>query len=230
MITIRPIEGLPEVRPGDDLPALIAAAATGESNETPLQDDDVVVVAHKVVSKAEGRLVPGGDRLAAARSESMRILRRFDDMVISETRHGFVCANAGVDASNVEGDRLVLLPLDPDLSARRLRARLERLTAVRLGVVVSDTFGRAWRVGQTNVAIGVAGIDPFVDYRGTSDANGRELSATEICVADEIAGAAELVMGKTLGVPAVVVSGAPVRFGRGAASDIVRPPSQDLFR
>jgi coenzyme F420-0:L-glutamate ligase/coenzyme F420-1:gamma-L-glutamate ligase len=230
MITVRPVGGLPEVRPGDDLAALIAAAATGESNATWLRDDDVVVVAHKVVSKAESRLVPGGDRLAAARSESRRILRRFDDMVISETRHGFVCANAGVDASNVEGDRLVLLPLDPDLSARRLRARLENLTAVRLGVVVSDTFGRAWRVGQTNVAIGVAGIDPFVDYRGTSDAQGRELSATEICVADEIAGAAELVMGKTLRVPAVVVSGAPVRFGRGAAADIVRPPSQDLFR
>jgi coenzyme F420-0:L-glutamate ligase/coenzyme F420-1:gamma-L-glutamate ligase len=230
MITLRAVEGLPEVRPGDDLAALIAAATAGGSNGARLQDHDVVVVAHKVVSKSEGRLTAGSERLAAALSESKRVLRRAGDMVISETRHGFVCANAGVDASNVEGDRLVLLPLDPDLSARRLRARLEHLTATRLGVVVSDTFGRAWRVGQTNVAIGVAGIDPFVDYRGTKDAQGRELGATEICVADEIAAAAELVMGKTTGVCVVVVSGARVRFGRGSAADIVRPPNEDLFR
>lgn len=229
MIRVLPVEGVPEVQAGDDLAALIAAAGSA-SADTKLVDDDVVVVAHKAVSKAEGRVVDGDDRLAAALSESKRVLRRVGEMVISETRHGFVCANAGVDASNVEGDRLVLLPLDPDLSARRLRARLEHLTGARLGVIVSDTFGRAWRIGQTNVAIGVAGIDPFVDYRGQPDAAGRELNATEICIADEIAGAAELVMGKTLGVCAAVVRGATVEFGRGSAHAIVRPPDEDLFR
>jgi coenzyme F420-0:L-glutamate ligase / coenzyme F420-1:gamma-L-glutamate ligase len=229
MISILPVEGVPEVRPGDDLAALIATACNARP-DTGLVDDDVVVIAHKAVSKAEGRFVDGDDRLAAALSESTRVLRRVGDMVISETRHGFVCANSGVDASNVEGNRLVLLPIDPDLSARRLRARLEHLTGTRLGVIVSDTFGRAWRMGQTNVAIGVAGVAPFVDYRGTLDAEGRELTATEICVADEIAGAAELVMGKTLRVCAAVVRGTPVRFERGSARQIVRPPDEDLFR
>jgi coenzyme F420-0:L-glutamate ligase/coenzyme F420-1:gamma-L-glutamate ligase len=223
MISVWPVAGLPEVRPGDDLAALIAERAE-------LSDNDIVVVAHKVVSKSEGRLVEGSDRLRVALAESRRVLRRAGETVISETRHGFVCANAGVDASNVPGKRLALLPLDPDLSARRLRARLEDLTGVRLGVVVTDTFGRAWRVGQTNVAIGVAGFEPFVDYRGSTDAQGRPLSATQICSADEIAGAAELVMGKTLGVCVAVMRGAPVTFGRGAAAEIVRPARDDLFR
>jgi coenzyme F420-0:L-glutamate ligase/coenzyme F420-1:gamma-L-glutamate ligase len=225
VIGVWPVEGLPEVRPGDDLGALIAGA--GEA--VGFEDGDVVVVAHKAVSKSEGRLA-SGDRLRAALGEARRVLRRAGDMIIAETRHGFVCANSGVDASNVGGDRLALLPLDPDLSARRIRARLEHVTGVRLGVVVSDTFGRAWRVGQTNVAIGVAGIEPFVDYRGQRDASGRELSATLICVADEIAGAAELVMGKVTGVCAAIVRGAPVRFGRGAATEIVRAAADDLFR
>ena len=225
MIGVWPVEGLPEVRPGDDLGALIADA--GEA--VGFEGGDVVVVAHKAVSKSEGRLA-SGDRLRTALGEARRVLRRAGDMIIAETRHGFVCANSGVDASNVGSDRLALLPLDPDLSARRIRARLEHLTGVRLGVVVSDTFGRAWRVGQTNVAIGVAGIEPFIDYRGQRDASGRELSATLICVADEIAGAAELVMGKVTGVCAAIVRGAPVRFGRGAATEIVRAPADDLFR
>lgn len=225
MIGVWPVEGLPEVRPGDDLGALIAGA--GEA--VGFEGGDVVVVAHKAVSKSEGRLA-SGDRLRTALGEARRVLRRAGDMIIAETRHGFVCANSGVDASNVGSDRLALLPLDPDLSARRIRARLEHLTGVRLGVVVSDTFGRAWRVGQTNVAIGVAGIEPFIDYRGQRDASGRELSATLICVADEIAGAAELVMGKVTGVCAAIVRGAPVRFGRGAATEIVRAPADDLFR
>jgi coenzyme F420-0:L-glutamate ligase/coenzyme F420-1:gamma-L-glutamate ligase len=224
-MTVVPIEGVPEVRPGDDLAALIAEAS-GEV----IAGGDVVVVCHKAVSKAEGRLVADADRAAAALGEARRVLRRTGDMIISETRHGFVCANSGVDASNVEGDQVALLPLDPDLSARRLRARLTQLTGVDVGVVVSDTFGRAWRVGQTNVAIGVAGIEPFVDLRGTTDTHGRELSATQICVADEIAGAAELVMGKTRRVCAAVVRGAPVRWGRGEARTIVRPAGQDLFR
>jgi coenzyme F420-0:L-glutamate ligase/coenzyme F420-1:gamma-L-glutamate ligase len=225
-ISITPLRGIPEVRPGDDLGALIADAAGHER----LEEGDVVVVAHKVVSKAEGRLLPGSDRRIAALAESVRVLRRQKEMVISETRHGFVCANAGVDASNVEGDNVVLLPLDPDLSARRLRAQLENLLGVEVAVIVSDTFGRAWRIGQTNVAIGVAGLEPFIDYRGTTDTQGRDLSATRICVADELAGAAEMVMGKTTGNCAAIVRGAPVILGRGAATEIARPPHEDLFR
>jgi coenzyme F420-0:L-glutamate ligase/coenzyme F420-1:gamma-L-glutamate ligase len=225
-ISITPLRGIPEVRPGDDLGALIADAAGHER----LEEGDVLVVAHKVVSKAEGRLLPGSDRRVAALAESVRLLRRQKEMVISETRHGFVCANAGVDASNVEGDNVVLLPLDPDLSARRLRAQLENLLGVEVAVIVSDTFGRAWRIGQTNVAIGVAGLEPFLDYRGTTDTQGRDLSATRICVADELAGAAEMVMGKTTGNCAAIVRGAPVILGRGAATEIARPPHEDLFR
>ncbi|MGH2791646.1 MAG: coenzyme F420-0:L-glutamate ligase [Actinomycetota bacterium] len=226
MIEIVPVEGMGEIRKGDDLAALVAEAAGRDT----LVDRDILVVAQKAVSKAEGRVVPGTDRRAAARDESVRVLRRQGEMIISETRHGFVCANAGVDASNVEGDNVVLLPVDPDLSARRLRARLGHLTGADLGVIVSDTFGRAWRLGQTNVAIGVAGIEPFIDYRGSTDSQGRDLSATRICAADELAGAAELVMGKTSGICAVIVRGAAVRFGRGEATEIVRPPSEDLFR
>lgn len=225
-ISIIPLQGIPEVRPGDDLGALIAEAA----GQGTLADGDVLVVAHKVVSKAEGRILPGGDRRTAALAESVRVLRRQKEMIISETRHGFVCANAGVDASNVEGDNVVLLPLDPDLSARRLRARLGNLLGVDVAVIVSDTFGRAWRVGQTNVAIGLAGLEPFIDYRGTTDTGGRDLSATRICIADELAGAAEMVMGKTTGICAAIVRGAPVIYGRGAVTEIARPPSEDLFR
>ena len=225
-ISITPLQGIPEVRPGDDLAALIAGAAGSQT----LRDGDVLVVAQKVVSKAEGRLLPGSDRRVAALGESVRVLRRQGEMVISETRQGFVCANAGVDASNVEGDNIVLLPLDPDLSARRLRAQLRNLLGVEVAVIVSDTFGRAWRIGQTNVAIGVAGLEPFIDYRGTTDSEGRDLSATRICIADELSGAAEMVMGKTTGICAAIVRGAPVILGRGAATEIARPPSEDLFR
>lgn len=225
-IRVFAIEGIGEVRAGDDLGSLIAHAAGPDL----LADGDVIVIAQKVVSKAEGRVVPGRDRRAAALQESARTLRRLGDMIISETRHGFVCANAGVDASNVEGDNVVLLPLDPDLSARGIRARIRHLTGKDVAVIVSDTFGRAWRLGQTNVAIGLAGIEPFVDYRGTTDAQGRELSATRICSADELAGAAELLMQKTTGLCAVVVRGAPLSYGRGAATQIARPPAEDLFR
>ena len=147
-----------------------------------------------------------------------------------ETHHGFVCANAGIDVSNVEGDRITLLPIDPDASARRIRSRIKHLCDRDVGVVISDTFGRAWRLGQTDVAIGVAGIEPFLDYRGTTDVQGRELTATRIAVADELAGAAELVMGKVDRVCAAIVRGARVNFGRGTASEIVRPVSEDLFR
>lgn len=221
-----PVEGVAEIAEGDDVADAIVVAAGVDA----FGDGDVVVVTQKVVSKAEGRLAPAAERASAIEDESVRILRRSGEMTISETRHGFVCANAGVDASNVEGDVIALLPVDPDASARKLRSRLEHRTGRRLGVIVSDTFGRAWRIGQTDVAIGIAGIDPFVDYRGTTDVQGRELQATSICIADEIAGAAEVVMGKARQVPAAIVKGAPVRFVRASMRDVVRSPDQDLFR
>ncbi|MDP9069404.1 MAG: coenzyme F420-0:L-glutamate ligase [Actinomycetota bacterium] len=226
-VRIIPVTGIPEVAAGDDLALLIQQAVA----EQPLQDRDVVVVTQKVVSKSEGRTAPAGTKAEAVVAESRRILRRTaGGMVISETHHGFICANAGVDESNVPDGSMVLLPVDPDASARRIRARLEHLTGRQLAVIISDTFGRAWRIGQTDTAIGVAGIEAFNDYRGHTDTQGRELQATRIAVADELAGAAELVMGKSLGVCAAIVRGATVTFGRGAARDLVRPPGQDLFR
>lgn len=225
-LRIIPIPGVPEVAEGDDLGALLVKAA-GEGG---LEDRDILVVAHKVVSKAEGRVVAATDRRTAAVKEAARVLRRSNGMIIAETHHGFVCANAGIDASNVPGDNIVLLPLDPDLSARGLRARIAALIAIDVGVVISDTFGRAWRLGQTNVAIGVAGFDPFMDYRGGRDAHGKDLSATRICAADEIAGAAELVMGKSSGICAAIVRGATVLFGHGNARSVLRPAREDLFR
>lgn len=231
-ISIIPVEGLPEVGTGDDVAALIVEAigAEGDALAGGILPGDVVVIAHKIVSKAEGRVAAAANKGELVLSESARILRRSQSMTISETRHGFVCANAGVDASNVEGEQVVLLPLDPDLSARRIHKRLALLTGSDPAVVITDTFGRAWRLGQTNVAIGVAGIDPFIDYRGTTDSQGREMQATRICVADELAGAAELVMRKARGVPAAIVRGASVVAGRGSAAQIVRPPDEDLFR
>ena len=226
-IRVMPVHGVGEVVAGDDV-ALLIVDAFGDSA---FVDDDVVVITQKVVSKSEGRLVAEDERAAAVREETVRTLRRTrGGMVIAETRHGFVCANAGIDASNVRSGFVALLPVDPDASARLLRARIEHLTKRRVAVVVSDTFGRAWRLGQTDVAIGVAGIDPFTDHRGATDPQGRELTATRIAIADEVAGAAEMVMGKTDGVCAAVVRGAPVRFARGAATEIVRSPGEDLFR
>jgi coenzyme F420-0:L-glutamate ligase/coenzyme F420-1:gamma-L-glutamate ligase len=224
-LTIWGVPRVPEVQPGDDIARLVVDACTEA-----LADRDVLVVTQKVVSKAEGRIVDESQRDEALRRESVRTLRRVGEMSIVETRHGFVCANAGIDASNTDQGTIALLPLDPDLSARRIRSRVAHLTGVDIGVVISDTFGRAWRVGQTDVAIGVAGFDPFIDYRGTLDASGRVLTATQICVADEIAGAAELVMRKAERVCAAVVRGAQVEWGRASARTIVRPPEQDLFR
>ncbi len=226
MIEIFPIAGLPEVKQGDDLAQLIVDAAS-----PPLENDDVVVITQKVISKAEGRVVSAADKDAAVRAESRRILRRTPTgMVIAETQHGLVCANAGIDESNVPGDTIALLPVDPDASARGVRSRVLHLAKVDVLVIISDTFGRAWRVGQTDVAIGVAGMLPFIDHIGKLDAQGREMTATNICSADELAGAAELVMGKADGICAAVVRGAPVVKGRGAATDIVRPVEDDLFR
>ena len=205
-LRITPIEGLPEVRLGDRLAELIAAAADD------LAAGDVVVVTQKVVSKAEGRLVTcvAGDqqaRRALIEAESVRILRRRGDLVISETRHGFVCASAGVDISNVPGDYAALLPVDADRSARRIRDGLAALTGTRVGVIVSDTFGRPWRRGVTDVAIGSAGVAALVDLRGSADAHGQTLRVTQVAVADELAAAAELVMGKATGTPAAIVRG-----------------------
>ena len=226
-VRIIAVTGVPEVEPGDDVPALIVRAA----GRGQLRDRDVLVVTQKVVSKAEGRLIAEARRDEAIAGEAVRVLRRTrGGMVIAETRHGFVCANAGVDASNVEQGWVALLPLDPDASARRLRSRINHLTGVDVGVVISDTFGRAWRLGQTDVAIGVAGIEAFVDHRGKSDTQGREMTATRVAVADELAAAADLVMGKTERVCAAIVRGAAVTFGRGAARDLVRAPGEDLFR
>ena len=227
-IEVLAVAGLPEVRPGDDLAALIAGAAD-------LADGDVVVVTQKVVSKAEDRLVdidPEVGHRPLVERESVRILRRRGDLVIAETEHGFVCANAGVDLSNVEAGQAALLPVDSDRSARRIRDALHHRFSVDVAVVVSDTFGRPWRRGVTDVAIGCAGLRPVVDLRGTTDALGRELQVTEVAVVDEIAAAAELVMGKAAGVPVAVVRGiAPAWFGDGSVVDaVVRSPDEDLFR
>lgn len=226
-IRVIPVTGMPEVRPGDDLAGMIVDAIGPDG----LEDRDVLVVTQKVVSKAEGRIVPAQDKQAAIAAESKRVLRRtMGGMVIAETHHGLVCANAGVDESNVDDGSVVLLPVDPDASARRMRARVQHRIGIDIGVVVSDTFGRAWRMGQTDIAIGVAGIEPFNDYRGTHDSQGRELRATRIAVADELAGAAELVMQKATDICAAIVRGAAVKAGRGNAAELIRPPSEDLFR
>ena len=229
-ITLIPVMGLPEIRPGDQLPSLIAERVA-------LEDGDVVVVTQKVVSKAEGRLVPidPDDPLshkALVYQEAVRILRRRGDLVLTETAHGFVCANAGIDLSNVDRGFAALLPVDPDRSARRIRDGLRARAAVEVGVIVSDTFGRTWRRGLTDIAIGVAGVAAIVDLRGTTDALGRELAVTEVCVADELAGAAELVMGKAAGIPVAVVRGVdPSWLREGSVREqIVRPYSEDLFR
>jgi coenzyme F420-0:L-glutamate ligase / coenzyme F420-1:gamma-L-glutamate ligase len=240
-LSVYPVTGLGEVRAGDDLTdllaeALVASSQRGDVVPGGLADGDVLVVTQKIVSKAEGRVESIGDdesaKTALVERESVRVLRRRGDLVITETRHGFVCANAGVDLSNVEAGTAALLPLDADRSARRLRQGLLHRHRVTVGVIVSDTFGRAWRNGVTDVAIGVAGVAGVVDLRGTRDANGRILDVTEVCVADELAGAAELVMGKDRGVPAAVVRGVDARWLRTAsvAGEIVRPPGQDLFR
>lgn len=227
-IEIVPVLGIPEIAEGDDIAGLISARAA-------LLDGDVVVVAQKIVSKAEGRMVKvdparrAEERERLIEQEAVEVLARRGDLVIARTRHGFVCAAAGVDASNVPPDRIALLPEDPDASARRIRAGLRASGGVDVGVIVADTFGRPWRIGQTNVALGVAGIRPVRDHRGAKDGYGQVLEATVIAVADEIAGAAELVMGKLDGIPAAVVRGLEGLAGDGAALELVRAPAEDLF-
>ncbi len=232
VISIIPLEGLPEVERGDDLALLLLESAGRGGLE--LEDGDVVVVTHKVVSKAEGAVAEIGTEDAAYRrlveDESAAILRRRGDLVVAITRHGLVCANAGVDRSNAAPGTAVLLPRDPDRSAHALRRRLEQATGRRLAVVVTDTFGRAWRSGLVDVAIGVSGIPALLDLRGSFDEHGRELSATIVAAADEIAAAADLVMGKAAGIPAAVVRGVHLPAGDGRAADLVRPAEDDLFR
>ena len=229
-ISVIPVVGMPEVGPGVALAELIAERIT-------LIDADVVVVTQKVVSKAEGRLAPLAaegprSRAALVERESKRVLRRRGELVVSETPHGFVCANAGVDMSNVEPGTASLLPLDPDRSARRIRQSLRKAAGVAVGVVVSDTFGRPWRHGVTDVAIGCAGVAAVVDLRGAPDTFGRPLEVTEVCVADELAAAAELVMGKSDGVPAAVVRGVDPTWLRESSvnEEVLRHPSEQLFR
>jgi coenzyme F420-0:L-glutamate ligase/coenzyme F420-1:gamma-L-glutamate ligase len=239
-LRVVPLEGMPEVEPGADLADLVAGVAA-------LEDGDVVVLAQKVVSKAEGRVVrldevepseqarelaAGEDprRIEVILREAARLVRTRPPLVIAETRHGFVCASAGVDSSNAPAaETVVLLPEDPDASAERIRARLRELTGRDVAVLVTDSFGRPWRQGTTDVAIGAAGLQVAVDLRGVRDRVGYELHATTIAVADEIAGAAELVMGKTEGVPGAIVRGLSLA-GEGRARDLVMPPERDLFR
>jgi coenzyme F420-0:L-glutamate ligase / coenzyme F420-1:gamma-L-glutamate ligase len=244
-VSVIPLEGLPELVENDDLGLLLHAAAAAAGG---LEDADVLVVAQKAVSKVEGRIVRLADVQPSARAlelagedgdarhlevilgESREVVRSRPPLVIAETRHGFVCASAGVDASNAPGDgTVVLLPVDPDGSAHRLRGRLLELSGLDIGVIVSDSFGRAWRQGTTDVALGVAGIAPLRDLRGTTDASGRRLQTTQIAVADEIAGAAELVLGKARQVPAAIVRGVDAR-GDGSAAELVMPRARDLFR
>jgi len=232
VLSIVPVVGLPEVRSGDVLAELIAGACGAE-----LRVGDVVVVTQKIVSKAEGRVVqvdpadPHSHR-PLVEAEAVRILRRRGDLMVTETSHGFVCANSGVDLSNVERGWVALLPVDPDRSARRIRDGLRARLRVEVAVLVSDTFGRAWRRGVTDVAIGVAGLAAVVDLRGTTDALGRPLEVTEVCIADEVAAAAELVMGKARAVPVAIVRGIDPAFLREGSirDEVVRPHAEDLFR
>jgi coenzyme F420-0:L-glutamate ligase/coenzyme F420-1:gamma-L-glutamate ligase len=229
-LRIIPLRGLPEIAEGVDLATLI-------SERFELEDYDVVVITQKVVSKAEGRIVrlaeddvEGFTRLVAA--ESRRILRVRGMLSITETHHGMICANAGIDRSNTESDTVTLLPIDPDRSARAIRRKLSHLQQRRLGVIITDTFGRTWRNGVTDVAIGCDGIAGVIDLRGRTDAQGRVLQATEVCVADEIAGAAELVKGKGAQIPVVIVRGLDHELFRDSSvkDEITRAPHGDLFR
>ena len=243
-LRVVPLRGLPELEQGMDLSALLVRAAEAIGG---LLAGDVLVVAQKAVSKIEGRVVRLADVVPSARArelagdgdprrmevvlaETRSVVRARPPLVISETRHGFVCASAGVDSSNAgQPETVVLLPLDPDASARRLREAIRDATGVDVAVIVSDSFGRAWRLGTTDVALGVSGLAPVLDLNGQRDPVGYELHATQIAVADEIAGAAELVMGKTAGIPAAVVRGARAS-GDGSGADLLMSPDRDLFR
>jgi len=230
-VTIIGLEGIGEVNPGDDVASLIIGAL----GDLTLEDSDVVVVTHKIVSKAEGRIVeltddgPDAHR-RIVESEAKSVLRRRGDLVIAETHHGFICANAGVDRSNAGAARAVLLPIDPDFSANRIRRKLGHALGVEPGVIITDTFGRPWRRGLVDVAIGAAGIEPITDLRGEADSHGKVLEVTEIAIVDEIAAAADLVMGKASRIPVAIVSGVEWRRGNAGVISMLRPAEEDLFR
>jgi coenzyme F420-0:L-glutamate ligase/coenzyme F420-1:gamma-L-glutamate ligase len=244
-VEITGVMGIGEVPPGADVTVLIADA----TRATPLRDGDVVVVTHKIVSKAEGQLVDlrtidpsplavqiagqwGKDarQVDVVLRESVRIVRMERGVIISETRHGFICANAGVDASNVEGETVCLLPREPDVSAARIRAGLRERTGADVAVIISDSFGRPWRNGIINIAIGIAGIQPLTDYRGQTDPYGNDLRVTVLAIADELASAAELVMGKVEAVPVAVIRGYAYDHAEGTGHDLIMDPTRDLFR
>ena len=227
--------GIGEIRTGDQIGDIVVDACRAEPNG-PLLDGDVIVVTQKIVSKAEGRMVEidPEDPLShksLVEDEAVRIVRRRGDLIITETSHGFICANSGIDLSNVERGWAALLPLDSDRSARRIHDIIKAKLGIHVGVIISDTFGRPWRKGLTDVAIGVAGVAAVVDLRGTPDSLGRTMQVTEVCVADELASTAELVMGKSYGIPVAVVRGVdPTWLRPSSISEIVRPPGEDLFR
>lgn len=231
-LSIFPLTGIGEVSAGDDIAEILLRPLRAL---TPA-DGDIVVVTHKIVSKAEGavRQIEGDEesfKRALVESEAVSIIRRRGDLIIAETKHGFVCANAGVDRSNALPGTMILLPDDPDRSAHRIRMRLTQQLEVSIGVIISDTFGRPWRRGLTDIAIGLSGVPAIIDLRGTRDRSGRELEVTEIAVADEVAAAADLVMGKSSGIPAALVRGVEVPPGlEGRSKDLVRPVDEDLFR
>ena len=246
-VEIFPLLGLPEIRPGDDIAGAIAQAA--RLRDMRIVEDDIFVVAQKIVSKAEGRIVSLDQVTPSERArvwsqewnkdarvielvlrESKRVVRMERGVIITETRHGFVCANAGIDVSNADEGTAILLPTDPDASARALHVALSKVFACHVGVIVSDTFGRAWREGLVNVALGVAGLSALIDYRGQTDDNGKKLQATVIAVADELAAAAELVMGKSDRIPVAIIRGAKLVSRSGSGVDLIRPAEKDLFR
>ncbi|NNN22186.1 MAG: coenzyme F420-0:L-glutamate ligase [Acidimicrobiales bacterium] len=231
MLEIIPVEGLGEVTQDSDIADLIMQSIE-------VMDFDVLVVTQKIVSKQEGLIIklnpsnPEGHKRQIVEDESVAILRRRGDLVISETHHGFVCANAGVDLSNVPSGTVALLPKNPDLSAKKIMQNIKKKSGKSVGVIISDTFGRPWRRGLCDVAIGVSGIAPVVDWKGKNDANGREMQVTEVCIADELASAAELVMPKDSGIPVAIVRGVDKSWFQspGLAKEIIRNPNEDLFR
>jgi coenzyme F420-0:L-glutamate ligase/coenzyme F420-1:gamma-L-glutamate ligase len=233
-LRVIPIVGVGIVEQGDDLVDLLLSATDAQG--LTLEDQDLVIVTSKVVSKSEGQVVPfdGSEehKVALVEGEARRILRRRGPLRITESHHGFVCANAGVDLSNATDGTAVLLPKDPDRSARRMQSEIKRRRGVNVAVVITDTFGRVWRNGVTDVALGSAGVKPILDLRGTTDANGRPLEATEVAIVDEIAGAANLVLGKAMGTPFALLRGLDSSyFGEGSISkDMVRSANDDLFR
>jgi coenzyme F420-0:L-glutamate ligase/coenzyme F420-1:gamma-L-glutamate ligase len=230
-LTVHPLLGVGVVSEGDDVADALEPALDAIRPEP----GDVLVVTHKIVSKAEGavRAVTGDEeefKRALVEEVAASIIRRRGDLIIAETKHGFVCANAGVDRSNAADRTMILLPDDPDRSAHRIRVRLEQRFGIDLPVIISDTFGRPWRIGLTDIAIGVSGLLPIHDLRGSKDWAGRELDVTEVAVADELAAAADLVMGKAAGIPAALIRNYAGPRGEGRASDLVRPVTEDLFR